>query len=52
MTLKKRLTGVWLMALALLSLGAYTTFFVAQMWLNLLHGLYLGLMTMQPRIGA
>ena len=47
MNTKKRLTGIWLMAMALLSLGAYTTFFVAQMWLNLLHGFYLGLMTMQ-----
>ncbi|WP_022762506.1 MULTISPECIES: hypothetical protein [unclassified Butyrivibrio] len=31
MTLRKRLTGIWLMAMALLSFGAYTTFFVAQM---------------------
>ena len=47
MNLKKRLTGILLMAMALLSLGAYTAFFVAQMWLNVLHGLYLGLMTLQ-----
>ena len=47
MNTKKRLTGIWLMAMTLLSLGAYTTFFVAQMWLNLLHGVYLSLMTMQ-----
>ena len=47
MKLQKRLTGIWLMAMTLLSLGAYTAFFVAQMWLNLLHGFYLGLMTLQ-----
>ena len=47
MNMQKRMTGIWLMAMTLLSLGAYTTFFVAQMWLNVLHGFYLGLMTMQ-----
>ncbi len=47
MNIKKRITGIWLMAMALLSLGAYTTFFVAQMWLNVLHVFYLTLMTMQ-----
>ena len=35
------------MAMTLLSLGAYTAFFVAQMWLNVLHGFYLSLMTVQ-----
>ena len=47
MDLRKRLSGIWLMAMALLSLGAFTVFFVAQMWLNLLFAAYLGLALMQ-----
>ena len=47
MSIKKRLTGIWLMAMALMSLWAYTTFFVAQMWLNVLHTLYLTLAILQ-----
>ncbi|WP_044914935.1 hypothetical protein [Butyrivibrio sp. WCE2006] len=31
MNMRKRLSGMWLMSMALLSYGAYTTFFVAQM---------------------
>ncbi len=31
MSIRKRLTGIWLMSMTLLSYGAYTTFFVAQM---------------------
>ncbi len=44
---RERLSGIWLMAMALLSLGAYTAFFVAQMWLNVLHAWYLGLAVLQ-----
>lgn len=44
---RRRISGIWLMAMALLSLGAYTTFFVAQMWLNLLHAVYLSLAILQ-----
>ncbi len=43
----KRLKGIWIMSMTLLSLGAFTAFFVAQMWLNLLYAVYLGLMVMQ-----
>ena len=44
---RKRLSGIWLMAMALLSLGAFTTFFVAQMWLNILYAVYLSLAVLQ-----
>ncbi|WP_022767735.1 hypothetical protein [Butyrivibrio sp. NC2007] len=47
MNTRKRLTGIWLMAMALLSLCAYTAFFVAQMWLNILYAVYLSLAIMQ-----
>ncbi len=47
MNMKKRLSGIWLMAMALLSLGAFTAFFVAQMWLNLLFAVYLSLAIIQ-----
>ena len=47
MNLRKRLLGIWLMAMALLSLCAFTVFFVAQMWLNLLFIVYMGLAVMQ-----
>ncbi len=47
MNAKKHLSAIWLMAMALLSLGAYTAFFVAQMWLNALHALYLSLAVLQ-----
>ncbi len=47
MKVSERLKGMWIMGMTLLSLGAYTAFFVAQMWLNLLYAVYLGLMLMQ-----
>lgn len=47
MITRKRLSGIWLMAMALLSLGAFTAFFVAQMWLNILFAVYLTLAIMQ-----
>lgn len=47
MDMKKRLSGIWLMAMALLSLCAFTVFFVAQMWLNLLYAAYLTLAVLQ-----
>ncbi|MBQ1820118.1 MAG: hypothetical protein II117_00810 [Clostridia bacterium] len=43
MSIKERLSGIWLIAMTLLSLCAYTVFFVAQMWLNVLHAAYLTL---------
>ena len=47
MNIRKHLSGIWLMAMALLSLCAFTVFFVAQMWLNILYALYLGLAIIQ-----
>ncbi|WP_408071735.1 hypothetical protein [Butyrivibrio sp. JL13D10] len=47
MNLRKRLSGIWLMAMALLSLCAFTVFFVAQMWLNILYAVYLTLAVVQ-----
>ena len=34
MSIRERLSGIWLMAMTLLALFAYTLFFVAQMWLK------------------
>ena len=47
MSFKQRLSGIWLISMTLLSLFAYTIYFVAQMWLNLLHALYLTLAILQ-----
>jgi len=47
MSIKQRLSGVWLISMTLLSLFAYTVYFVAQMWLNLLQTLYLTLAVLQ-----
>lgn len=47
MNIRRRLSGIWLMAMALLSLGAFTAFFVAQMWLNILYAAYLTLSILQ-----
>ena len=47
MSFRERLSGIWLMTAALLSLFAYTIYFVAQMWLNILHTSYLVLAILQ-----
>ena len=47
MSLRERLSGIWLISMTMLSLFAYTVFFVAQMWLNILHAAYLSLTVMQ-----
>ncbi|MBQ9324860.1 MAG: hypothetical protein IJ246_03710 [Clostridia bacterium] len=47
MSMKQRLSGIWLISMMLLSLFAYTVYFVAQMWLNLLQTLYLTLAILQ-----
>ena len=47
MSWRERLSGIWLISMTLLALCAYTVFFVAQMWLNLLHALFLGLVILQ-----
>ena len=43
MSIRERLSGIWLMSMTLLSLLAFTVFFVAQMWLNILFAVYLSL---------
>ena len=47
MNIKQRITGIWLISMTLLSLFAYTIYFVAQMWLNILQALYLTLALVQ-----
>ncbi|MBQ9212288.1 MAG: hypothetical protein IJ153_11380, partial [Clostridia bacterium] len=47
MTTRERLSGIWLMTTTLLSLFAYTIYFVAQMWLNVLHAAFLTLALLQ-----
>ena len=47
MTLKQRLSGIWLISMTLLALFAFTVYFVAQMWLSLLQALYLTLALLQ-----
>ncbi len=47
MKLRERLSGIWLMAMTLLSLCGFTVFFVAQMWLNILFAVYLTLPILQ-----
>ena len=47
MSIRERITGIWLMTTTLLSLFAYTIYFVAQMWLNALHALFLTLAILQ-----
>jgi hypothetical protein len=47
MSIRKRLFGIWLMAMALLSLGAFTTYYVAQMRLRILQDAYLTLSVLQ-----
>lgn len=47
MSTKERLSGIWLITMNLLALLAYTVFFVAQMWLDILHAWYLALVILQ-----
>ena len=47
MSTRERLSGIWLTATTLLALFAFTVFFVAQMWLNVLFAVYLGLVIVQ-----
>ncbi|MBR2822323.1 MAG: hypothetical protein IKE24_01340 [Clostridia bacterium] len=47
MSIRERISGIWLISMTLLALLAYTVFFVAQMWLNILFGLYLALVILQ-----
>ena len=47
MSVRERLSGIWLISMNLLSLCAYTVFFVAQMWLDILHAWYQTLVILQ-----
>ena len=47
MSIRERISGIWLISMTLLALLAYTVFFVAQMWLNLLFAVYLALVILQ-----
>ena len=47
MSIRERVTGIWLMTMTLLALFAYTVFFVAQMWLDILFTAYLALAIVQ-----
>lgn len=47
MSVKERFSGIWLMAMTLLSLLAFTVYFVAQMWLSILQMFYLTLAVAQ-----
>jgi hypothetical protein len=44
---RERISGIWLMGTTLLSLLAFTVYFVAQMWLSLLQAVYLTLAILQ-----
>ena len=47
MKIRERISGIWLMGTTLLSLLAFTVYFVAQMWLSLLQAVYLTLAILQ-----
>ena len=47
MSARERISGIWLMTTTLLSLFAYTIYFVAQMWLSVLHATFLALALLQ-----
>lgn len=47
MSIRERLSGIWLISMTLLALFAYTVYFVAQMWLSILQASYLALAIMQ-----
>ena len=47
MSMRERISGIWLMAMTLLALFAFTCYFVAQMWLNILRVGYILLVVSQ-----
>ena len=47
MTIRQRISGIWLISMSLLALFAFTCYFVAQMWLNLLRAAYITLVLSQ-----
>jgi hypothetical protein len=47
MSIRQRISGIWLMSMSLLALFAFTCYFVAQMWLSLLRTAYIALVVLQ-----
>ena len=47
MSIRERISGIWLMAMSLLALFAFTCYFVAQMWLDILRTGYITLVASQ-----
>ena len=47
MNIRQRLSGLWLISMSLLSLFAFTVYYVAQIWLSLLQNFYLTLTVLQ-----
>lgn len=47
MSVRQRISGIWLIAMNLLALFAFTCYFVAQMWLSILQAAYLTLVILQ-----
>ena len=47
MSIRQRVSGIWLMSMSLLALFAFTCYFVAQMWLSILQTAYLTLVILQ-----
>ena len=47
MSIRQRISGIWLMSMSLLALFAFTCYFVAQMWLSILQTAYFTLVILQ-----
>ena len=47
MSIRQRISGIWLMSMSLLALFAFTCYFVAQMWLSILRTAYITLVILQ-----
>ena len=47
MSIRQRISGIWLISMSLLALFAFTCYFVAQMWMGLLQTAYLTLVILQ-----
>lgn len=47
MSIRQRISGIWLMSMSLLALFAFTCYFVAQMWLSILQTAYITLVILQ-----
>ena len=47
MSIRQRISGIWLISMSLLALFAFTCYFVAQMWLSILRTAYITLVILQ-----